>query len=197
MSLDKHTHGGARKGAGRKPKRKSEIQHTHSLRATDKDWGYIKVAIRLIKAFSGSQKAPRVIMMTDEEFDAFNRMSIEEMIEQHHERMWGKEEKPEQRQQEVIPPPAPSIAITKPQNISEEEAVSLFLEYYRLNPIEAVAMNRSRLEKEQHLLNLKKSREEQRKVMTALDKRAEDVLKTVDDINERVAQMLRFPGYGK
>lgn len=197
MSLDKHTHGGARKGAGRKPKSKSEIQRTHSLRATDKDWGYIKVAIRLIKAFSGSQKTPRVMMMTDEEFDAFNCMSIEEMIEQHHERMWGKEEKPEQQQQEIMPPPAPSIAITKPQNISEEEAVSLFLEYYRLNPIEAVTMNRSRLEREQHLLNLKKSREEQRKVMTALEEKAEDTLKAVDDINERVAQMLRFPGYGK
>ena len=197
MSQDTHTHGGARQGAGRKPKRKSEIQRTHSLRATDKDWGYIKVAIRLIKAFGGSQKKPRVMMMTDDEFYAFNRISIEEMIEQHHERMWGKEEQSEQQQQDVASPPAPSIAITKPQNVSEEEAVSLFLEYYRLNPIDAVVMNRSRLEREQHLLDLKKSKEEQRKVMTALEERAEDTLKAVDDINERVAQMLRFPGFKK
>ena len=187
MSLDTQGRGGFREGAGRPKKKKSELQKTHSVRATDKDWKEIQTAVRVIKGCQATDKRPRVFLLRDDEFRQVNQLLIEGLIEKRYG------DNPVEAEIPAKPKPE-KIEITSPRTVSEEEAVSLFLEYYRMNPYDAVSSMRSKLDKERRKKALKEERLKHRKTMNRLEQQAEDALKSIDDINERVARMLQFSG---
>ena len=82
-----------------------------------------------------------------------------------------------------------------PKTASEEEAVSLFLEYFRLNPIDAVSSIESKLEREKHIREMRRIRSEQEKKMDGIQRDMQDAMDSIDEINKAVAEMLQFPGY--
>ena len=82
-----------------------------------------------------------------------------------------------------------------PKTASEEEAVSLFLEYFRLNPIDAVSSIESKLEREKHIREMRRIRSEQEKKMDGIQRDMQDAMDSIDEINKAVAKMLQFPGY--
>ena len=67
MSLDTQRRGGRREGAGRPKKKARDLQKTHSIRATDRDWKEIQFAARIIKLCRTTEKRPRVFLLDDEE----------------------------------------------------------------------------------------------------------------------------------
>ena len=185
MSLDAQGRGGSREGAGRPKKKKSELQKTHSIRATDKDWKEIQIAARIIKGCQLKSKRPRVFMLDEDEFLQVNQMLIEEINEKRHDAR--KQEAPAPIRQEPQ-----KIEIVRPKSVSEEEAVSLFLEYYRMNPIDAVSGISAKLDKERRRKALEETRMRQEMVMDKLEEEADDTLQSIDEINRKVAEMLRF-----
>lgn len=187
VSLDTQRRGGFREGAGRPKKKKSELQKTHSVRATDKDWKEIQTAVRVIKGCQATDKRPRVFLLRDNEFRQVNQLLIEGLIEKRYG------DNPVEAETPAKPEPE-KIEITSPRTVSEEEAVSLFLEYYRMNPYDAVSSMRSKLEKERRKKALREERRKHTKTMNKLEQQAEDAMRSIDDINERVARMLQFSG---
>lgn len=189
MSLDTQRRGGARPGAGRPKKKKSELQKTHSIRATDNEWKEIQAAARIIKACKNPSKRPKILMLDDKELADIGRFLLRGLIEERHESLKSMPEPVTETQEEE------KIELKQPENIGEEEAVSIFLEYYRLNPIDAVSMARSRLDREKRIKSAKEARQEQKHAIADLDKKADDIFDSIDDINERVAKMLQFAEY--
>lgn len=195
MNQHQHSHGGARPGAGRPKKKARDLQKTHSIRATDKDWKEIQLAARTIKTCSSIDRRPRIFMLTDDEQDKVNQFFLNGLIEAWQNARWG--------EPDTTPPPQPpllqeqkEIEITKPRNFSEEEAVSIFLEYYRTNPIESVSLVQSKLEQEQRIREARERRQRQSATMDKFDERMQNAMDSIDDINERIAKMLQFPGAG-
>lgn len=188
MSLDTQGRGGARPGAGRPKKKKSELQKTHSIRATDNEWKEIQTAARIIKACKNRNKRPRVLVLDDKELADVGRFLLRGLIEERHESL-----------KSIPAPPPKQIQVAqeyeRPENTKEEEAVSIFLEYYRLNPIEATSIARSKLEREKQIIRARESRREQKRIMAEFDRKTEDAFESIDDINERVAKMIQFGGY--
>ena len=187
-----HKHGGVRKGAGRPRKKPKDLQKTRSLRATDKDWNLIQIAARIIKS-SHTDKKSRVLVLSDDEFQRVNNFLLEELIENHYNQKWGEEITP----QEAIHSPAENTTtlLEQPRTLDEEEAVSVFLEYFRLNPVAASASIQSKLEYEKRNHELRQMREEHDKVMAKLNEQSEGAINFADSVNARVEQLLRFPGY--
>lgn len=186
MSLDTQGRGGFRKGAGRPKKKKSELQKTHSIRATNKDWKEIQIAARIIKGCKSASKRPRVFLLEEDEFRQVNKFLIDGLIDKRYAETPPLE-------LPVAPKPT-AIEITKPKTVSEEEAVSLFLKYYRINPYDAVSSLESKLDKEERRKALKEQRLKYKKTMDVLESQAEGAMKSIDDINARISRMLQFPG---
>ena len=69
------------------------------------------------------------------------------------------------------------------------------MEYYRLNPVEAVSMVKARRDREKRIAEMRERRISRKRELSELQKKTEDVFAAADDINEQVAQMLRFSGY--
>ena len=180
MSLDTPKHLG-----GRPKKKAKELQKTHSLRATDKDWKAIQLAARTIKACK-TVDDPHVLVLNKEEFARVNKLLLNEVIEQRHDSLG------EIRSSTPSVLPSKKIEPQKPISLEEEEAVSVFLEYFRLNPIEASAMVQSRLDKEKRILRAKENRKKQNRIIDQLEKKTNFALDTADEINRRVAEMLHF-----
>lgn len=183
MSLNTQRRGGARPGAGRPKKKARDYQKTHSIRATDTHWKLIQTAVRIIKSQQHLKEA-NVLILNDEDFASANRFLIEGVIEKYHDSMW-------------TPPAPPAMqpvekTVQTPVTSDEEKAVSLFLEYFRINPVEATSLIKSRLEKEVRIRRAKERRQREAELIKKLDKETQDVFSQVDDINERVARMLRF-----
>ena len=131
MSLDTQRRGGRRTGAGRPKKKARDLQKTHSIRATDKDWKEIQIAARIIKMCRTTEKRPRVFVLDEEENARVNKYLIEGLIERSQNSRWGE---PEGAQPVVMKQEEPTPKeLETPKTASEEEAVSLFLEYFRLN----------------------------------------------------------------
>ncbi len=193
MSLDTQRRGGLRPGAGRPKKKKRDLQKTHSIRATDRDWKEIQVAARIIKLCRTTEKRPRVFVLDDEENAKVNKYLIDGLIEKSQNSRWGdpEEVQPVVAKQEVSAPKE----LETPKTASEEEAVSLFLEYFRLNPIDAVSSIESKLEREKHIREMRRIRSEQEKKMDGIQRDMQEAMDSIDEINKAVAEMLQFPGY--
>lgn len=191
MNPQQHSHGGARTGAGRPKKKARDLQKTHSIRATDKDWQEIQTAARIIKSCTSANKRPHVFLLGKDEVQLVNKLLIDGFIENSQNARWGKPE-PEPPQ-----PPVQThedIQIVKPKNLTEEEAVSKFLEYYRLNKIDCMNMIESRLEREVRLREIREQKARNTATMSKLENNVQDALDNIDDINARIEKMLRFPG---
>ncbi len=194
MSLNTQRRGGLRAGAGRPKKKARDLQKTHSIRATDGDWKEIQVAVRIIKMCRTAEKRPRVFVLDDEENAKVNKCLIDGLIERSQNSRWGEpEEQPATVKQEE--PAHKELEVAK--TASEEEAVSLFLEYFRLNPIDAVSSIESKLERERHIRKMRKLRSEQKKQMDVIQRDMQNAMDSIDEINKTVAEMLQFPGYRK
>ena len=113
------------------------------------------------------------------------------MIDEHHEKKWGKQEAPNTL---VQPQARESIEIQKPTTLSEEEAVSVFLEYYRITPIEAVSIVEERLDKEKRIIKVRERMEQQRETMEAFEDKLRDNFESADEVNTRIEQMLHSIG---
>ncbi len=188
-----HSHGGARPGAGRPKKKSRDLQKTHSIRATDKDWQEIQTAARIIKSCASEDKRPHVFLLSKGEVQKVNKFLIDGFIENSQVARWG--------EPESTPPTPPqptqvqnNIQITKPKDLTEEEAVSKFLEYYRLNKIDCMGMIESRLEREQRLAEIREQKARDKATMERLEDNVQDAIDNIDDINARIEKMLRFPG---
>lgn len=186
-----HSHGGARPGAGRPKKKARDLQKTHSIRATDKDWQEIQRAARIIKSCTSEDKHPHVFLLRADEAQKINKFLIEGFIENSQVARWGPTEPP--------PPPQPVqkrdiIQVTKPKDLTEEEAVSKFLEYYRLNKIDCMNMIENRLERERRLMEIRKQKARDKAAMDRIEDNVQDAIDNIDDINARIEKMLRFPG---
>ncbi len=193
MSLDTQRRGGRRIGAGRPKKKARDLQKTHSIRATDKDWKEIQIAARIIKMCRTTEKRPRVFVLDEEENARVNKYLVEGLIERSQNSRWGE---PEEVQPVVMKQDEPTPKeIETPKTASEEEAVSLFLEYFRLNPIDAVSSIESKLEREKHIREMRRIRSEQEKKMDGIQRDMQDAMDSIDEINKAVAEMLQFPGY--
>lgn len=193
MSLNTQRRGGLRAGAGRPKKKARDLQKTHSIRATDGDWKEIQVAVRIIKMCRTAEKRPRVFFLDDEENAKVNKYLIDGLIERSQNSRWGEPEEVQHVSaptEEVIPK-----ELEVPKTASEEEAVSLFLEYFRLNPIDAVSSIESKLEREKHIREMRRIRSEQEKKMDGIQRDMQDAMDSIDEINKAVAEMLQFPGY--
>jgi hypothetical protein len=189
MGLEKQGRGGVRPGAGRPKKKKSELQKTHSIRATDNEWKEIQAAARIIKACKNPNKRPKVFMLDDKELADMGRFLLRGLIDERHDSLKSLPVHTEESRVEE------KIELKQPENINEEESVSIFLEYYRLNPIEAASMVRSRLDREKRIRRAREARQEQKHAIADLDKKADNIFDSIDDINERVAKMLSFAEY--
>lgn len=190
MNPQQHSHGGVRPGAGRPKKKARDLQKTHSIRATDKDWQEIQTAARIIKSCTSTDKRPHVFLLSKDEVQLVNKFLIDGFIENSQNARWGKPEPPPQ-------PPVQThedIQIVKPKNLTEEEAVSKFLEYYRLNKIDCMNMIESRLEREVRLREIREQKARNKATMSRLENNVQDALDNIDDINARIEKMLRFPG---
>ena len=194
MNPEKSRHGGQRKGAGRPKKKTGDLQKTHSLRATDKDWKEIQAAARIIKVCDNIRKRPRVFMLDDDELASVSRFLLGELLEKHQMAKYGKPEPPSALQQTTITGPEDRQI---PETASEEDAVSVFLEYFRLNPVEAMSVIQTKLEHEKRIREIKRLRDEQAEAIDRLDKETANKLKSVDEINARVARMLQFSNFSK
>ncbi len=189
MGLYKSRTGGVRPGAGRPKKRRSELQKTHSIRATDEEWVHIQAAVRTIKACDITDRQPRVLCLNDQELADVHRLLFDKLTEKRHT---------EALKELPLPDPSPAIQrpaeakLEAPGSPDEEEAVSAFLEWFRLNPIEALSMAQAKLDREKRIIEMRRQREEQKEAMGRLERETDDVFQSIDDINERVAKMLQF-----
>ena len=69
-----------------------DLQKTHSIRATDRDWKEIQVAARIIKLCRTTEKRPRVFVLDDEENAKVNKYLIDGLIERSQNSRWGEPE---------------------------------------------------------------------------------------------------------
>lgn len=179
MTLESKGRGGWR-GGGRPKKKKSDLQNTHSIRATNSDWKILRQIIPVIKGNTSKSKKPRVFMLTDEDEAKVNQLLLGELIEHMHEQRWGEE-------QETAPLPSPptkeALSLQKPKTIDEQEAVSLFLELFHMNPQRAISANQQMLEKERRIAESKKRKKEQEQVMNSLDERIDTEIDKADKVN--------------
>ena len=186
MSLETQGRGGFRKGAGRPRKKPSERQMTHSIRATEKDWKEIRRAVDIIKSCRTISKRPRVFVLSDEEHGKVSRFLVDDMIEKRTIQKYGEPKADE--------PPAPAETnepkvLEHPATPSEEEAVSFFLELFRMNPDRTMSIVKWNLDKEKRILEHRKFREEQDRILGEM-KDTSAALKEIDDVNNRVKEML-------
>lgn len=186
MNLNKPSRGGARDGAGRPKKRKNELQKTHSIRATDKDWEEIKRVVRRLKGKLSKDKRPCCFILSKEEEKKVSSFLLEGAIDKWHEAKWGKPEPPAPKAPKKVEP----VEIETPQSTEEERAVSFFLSLYRLNPAEAEGVVKSHLEKEQRIRDARVLREAQAKLETKIDEDSKTAFSNADDVNARIEQML-------
>lgn len=186
MSKLSRTRGGRREGAGRPKKKPSELQQTHSIRATKKDWKAIQAAARLIKAHHEDGREARLLYLNDDEEQLISQFLLGELINRHEKARYGDEDAYDNK----MAPEQAAIERSVPETLLEEDAVSLFLEFYRLNPEEASARVKYGLEREQRLRAIRKEREEQKKQMQKIDAELNPTLESVDELNERIAKML-------
>lgn len=180
-----HTRGGRREGAGRPKKKPSELQKTHSIRATKKDWKTIQAAARLIKAHHGDGRKARLMYIYEDEAEAISQFLLDDLMERHEKAMHGDEAGEEETESGRI-----VIERRVPETLPEEDAVSMFLEYYRLNPEEASARVKYGLEHEQRIRAIRKEREEQKQAIRQIDRTLKPTLQAADELNERIAKML-------
>ena len=61
-----------------------------------------------------------------------------------------------------------------------------------MNPIDAVSGISAKLDKERRRKALEETRMRQEMVMDKLEEEADDTLQSIDEINRKVAEMLRF-----
>ena len=188
---EKKRRGGFREGAGRPKKKAQDLQKTHSLRATDKDWDLIQIAARVIKSTKTDKKS-RVLVLSDGEFRRVNSILWEEVRESRY---------PKNESAEVSRPTALDstdkaavIPLEMPKKLAEEEAVSVFLEYFRLNPEAASSYIMRKLEDEKRTQRQKQIHLEQEEVMDKLCDESKEAIKLADDINKRISEFLMFPG---
>ena len=203
-------HGGHREGAGRPKKRANERQKPHTICATDKDWDLIKNAAHVIKHTTITDyEHTCFLLIPKEDYLRMKRLMDNEWLQEWCDSIHGKPPRYICPKQSLIDVPAeehqsmeqsplpdkPAISITEPQTLDEEEAVSLFLEYFRLNPTDASIVVQSKLDREQHLKRLREIHEEEDRVLARLNKKTNVAFKAVDDVNARVEQLLKFPGF--
>lgn len=188
MADNKHTRGGVRTGAGRPKMAKRDLQKTHSLRATDKDWKEIQIAARVIKACKSKDKRPRIYNVSKEEDAAISSMLIEGWLDKRHEERWGPETNAPETP--ITPIKTTPISVKVPETVEENEAVSLFLQLYRLNPPEASSVVQSHLDRELRIQESKRLREEQELAMQQIETDSQKIFDDVDELNARLEKML-------
>ena len=203
--------GGYREGAGRKKKRANELQKPHTICATDKDWQLIKSAAHVIKHTTITDyEHTCFLLLPKEDYLRIQEVINDEWLKEWKDAIHGKPPRYvrlhtymyrdliESQPEEALPPPLPekpAITITKPETLDEEEAVSAFLQYYRLNPGDASSVVQAKLDRELQRKKLKEIHETDDRVLARLGERADAVMESVDDVNARIEQLLRFPGY--
>ena len=196
MSPDPQGDGETKKKVGRPKKKPSEFQQTHSIRATKKDWKEIQLAARLIKSCHSTTSRPRVLILSKEEYADIQNYLLQGFFDRWHGETKDEPPPPQSK-------PEPPTATTKmfPERVEhaetpdEEEAVSIFLEYFRLNPGDATSFVRSKLERETRIRAWKENQREQNRIMAELEGKTKEAIDAADKLNEQVRNMLKFPGY--
>ena len=190
MDSFSHHRGGFRKGAGRPKKRPSELQQTHSIRATKKDWKMIQGIVRTVKSHEENGKQAHLFFLDEDESRQINRLLLEKLVDELH----GPDQRDEQKQEES-PSAAPlSIEQLSPESIEEKDAVSLFLAYFRLNPKEATLRAKRGLEHEQRIREIREERARQADDIRRIDESLAPALHAADAVNNRREERLNHFG---